>query len=173
MEQKTRRLLITKNVIYTLLVLIAYILQETPLFLEIKGICPMLVISVITAISMMEGELSGGLFGLLGGILCDTAAFHIFGVASMFFLVLGCGCGLLVIYLIQANWRTAFLLSFGFSLIYGLISHYLIYGLWGYEGSAMLLLAQTLPCAVYTGILGLLAFLLIKHLYDGFEEAAK
>lgn len=170
MEQKTFRLFILKNVIYTVLVLVGYILQETPRLLAIGNVRPVLVISVIAAIAMVEGELTGGLFGLLGGVLCDTAAFHIFGVAPIFFLVLGCACGLLVIYLIQPNAKTAFLLCGGFALIYGVIAHYLIYGLWGYAGANRLLLVKTLPGAVYTALFGIAAFLLVRRIHDRFEE---
>ena len=132
MEQKTLRLFLWKNFIYTLLILLAYLLQETPALFPV-ALRPVLVISMVTAIAMNEGEFSGGLFGLFGGLLCDPAVFHIFGAASIFFLVLGCGCGLLIIYLIQPTVRSAFLLSGSFALIYGLAAHYLIYGMWGYE----------------------------------------
>lgn len=119
LEQKTLRLFLWKNFIYTLLILLAYLLQETPALFP-AALRPVLVISMVTAIAMNEGEFSGGLFGLFGGLLCDTAVFHIFGAASIFFLVLGCGCGLLIIYLIQPTVRSAFLLSGSFALIYGL-----------------------------------------------------
>lgn len=172
MEQKTLRLFILKHVIYTVLVLVCYILQETPRLLAIGNVRPILVISVIAAIAMIEGEFAGGLFGLLGGVLCDTAAFHIFGVAPIFFLILGCACGLLVIYLIQPNVKTAFLLCGGFALVYGVIAHYLIYGLWGYAGANRLLLFKTLPSAVYTALFGMAAFWLVRWIHGRFEEKA-
>ena len=170
MEQKTLRLFILKHIIYTILVLVCYILQETPRLLVIGNVRPVLVISVIAAIAMVEGEFAGGLFGLFGGVLCDTAAFHIFGVAPIFFLILGCACGLLVIYLIQPNAKTAFLLCGGFALIYGVIAHYLIYGIWGYAGANRLLIVKTLPSAVYTALFGMAAFLLVRWIHSRFEE---
>lgn len=159
-----------KHLVYTVLVLICYILQETPRLLAIGNVRPILVISVVTAIAMIEGEFAGGLFGLFGGVLCDTAAFHIFGVAPIFFLILGCSCGLLVIYLIQPNVKTAFLLCGGFALIYGVIAHYLIYGIWGYVGANRLLIFKTFPVAVYTAIFGMVVFLLVRWIHDRFEE---
>ena len=170
MEQKTLRLFILKHIIYTILVLVCYILQETPRLLVIGNVRPVLVISVIAAIAMVEGEFAGGLFGLFGGVLCDTAAFHIFGVAPIFFLILGCACGLLVIYLIQPYAKTAFLLCGGFALIYGVIAHYLIYGIWGYAGANRLLIVKTLPSAVYTALFGMADFLLVRWIHSRFEE---
>lgn len=171
MDRKTNWLIVNKNLICTLAVLIAYILQETPVLLAIMGVRPVLVISVITVIAMFEGEFAGGLYGLLGGLLCDVAAAHIFGVASLFFLVLGCGCGLLVIYLIQPNTKTAFLLGLGFALVYGLVSHYLIYGMWGYEGAASLIFTNTIPSAVYTAAAAAILLKPMKKFHEYFEEA--
>ena len=128
---------------------------------------------MVTAIAMNEGEFSGGLFGLFGGLLCDTAVFHIFGAASIFFLVLGCGCGLLIIYLIQPTVRSAFLLSGSFALIYGLAAHYLIYGMWGYEGAARLLFTRTFPSAVSTAVFGMGCFWLVWKIRLAFEDAAR
>ena len=90
MEQRTFRLMLSKNLIYTLLVLLCYVVQETPGLASLWDIRPTIVIGAVVAIAMIEGEFSGALFGLLGGILCDTAAFHLFGIATMLFLVLGC-----------------------------------------------------------------------------------
>lgn len=172
MEQKTLRLFIWKNLIYTLLILLAYLLQETPALFP-EPLRPVLVISMVTAIAMNEGEFAGGLFGLFGGLLCDTAVFHIFGVASIFCLVLGCGCGLLIIYLIQPTVRSAFLLSGAFALIYGLAVHYLIYGMWGYDGAGRLLLTRTFPSAVSTAVFGMGCFWIVQKIHLGFEEAAR
>ena len=159
MDQKQKRLFIIKNIIYTLVMLCCYILQETPGLLEVFGVRPILIISAVVCIAMFEGEFFGGLYGLFGGILCDTAAFHFFGIASVLFLILGCGCGLLIIYLVQPNRKTAFLLSGAFSFVYSIISHYLIYGMWGYEGASMRIITRIIPCSVYTAAAAVLIFI--------------
>ncbi|MEG1849398.1 MAG: hypothetical protein RRY21_03225 [Oscillospiraceae bacterium] len=171
MEQRTFRLFLLKNILYTLLVLACYLLQETPELLTLWGIRPTPVIGAVVAIAMTEGEFSGGLFGLFGGILCDMAAFHLSGVASIFFLVLGCTCGLLIVCLVQSNLRTALLLSAAFSLIYGLVSHYLIYGLWGYEHAGRLIFTRVLPGAALTALWGGGLFLLVRGLRARFDAA--
>ena len=89
MDQKQKRLFIIKNIIYTLLMLCCYILQETPGLLEFFGVRLMLIIAMVVCIAMFEGEFFGGIYGLFAGILCDTAAFHFFGIASVLFLILG------------------------------------------------------------------------------------
>ena len=168
MDQKQKRSFIIKNAVYTLLILCCYLLQEVPSLLELFGVRPMLVAAMVVCISMFEGELYGGLYGLVGGLLCDTAAFHFFGIASVLFLLMGCGCGLLIIHLVQPNHKTAFLLSGAVSFVYGIISHYLIYGMWGYDGSAMLIFTKTIPCALYTAAAGVLFFILMTRVIRRF-----
>ena len=173
MDTRTRRLFILKNLIYALALTAAYVLQETPKILAIGGVRPNLVIAAVVAIAMVEGEFSGGLYGLFGGILCDTAAFHIFGAASVLFTVLGCGCGLVTVYLVRSHWRTAFLLNLMFALVYGMASHYLIYGMWGYQGAGMLFLTRVLPSVVYTAVLGVLMYFAAQYNDKRFKQMEK
>jgi len=172
-DTRTRRLFILKNLIYTLVMIFAYVLQETPGAFSIGEVRPNLVIAVVVAIAMTEGEFSGGLYGLLGGILCDTAAFHIFGAASIIFATLGCGCGLVITYLVRSNWRTAFLMNILFAFVYGISSHYLIYGMWGYQGATMLFITKTLPSVVYTAAFGIFMYVTAQYNDKRFKEAAK
>ena len=170
MDTRTRQLFILKNLIYTLALIAVYVLQETPLALSIGGVKPNLVIAAVVAIAMAEGEFSGGLYGLLGGILCDTAAFHIFGAASILFAAMGCGCGLITVYLVRSHWRTAFLMNLLFAFVYGTASHYLIYGMWGYQGAGMLYLTETLPAVIYTSVLGVLAYFAAQYNSKRFKQ---
>ena len=64
---QTRRhaLLAGKYLLYAGLVLLCYILQNTPGFLEIFGVKPFLVIPAVLAIAMFEGEFVGALYGAL------------------------------------------------------------------------------------------------------------
>lgn len=173
MDTRTKRLFILKNVIYVLAVTAAYVLQETPKMLEIAGVRPNLVIAAVVAIAMTEGEFTGGLYGLLGGILCDTAAFHIFGAASIVFSVLGCGCGLVTVYLVRSHWRTVVMLNAAFGLIYGTVSHYLIYGMWGYQGAGMIFLTRVLPSVVFTAAFGVPAYYAAQYNAKRFKQAER
>ena len=171
MEQKTLKLLIIKNITYTLFILLSYIVQETPgIFSHIH---PVIVLSAVISIAMNEGEFSGGLYGLLGGLLCDTAAFHMFGVASIFFSILGCTGGLLVIYLVHPNVKSAALMSAAAAFIYSSVSYYIIYGMWGYEGSEIFYIVKSASSSVSTAVFGALIFILIRKIKLLFEKMAK
>ena len=172
MEHRVFKYVVPKHIIYTLLILVCYICEQTPYMLTLFGVRPSPVIACVVVIAMLEGEFAGGVFGMLAGTLCDISAFHIFGIASILFLILGVCCGLLVIYLMQSNLQTVMILTFGFALLYGVVCHYLIYGIWDYEGSSLLLLTKTLPTAalsacwalpLYYGILKVHTFFTISE----------
>jgi cell shape-determining protein MreD len=119
---------------------------------------------------MAEGGFSGGLYGLLGGILIDVWAFHIFGVASVLFLIFGCAGGISTLLVIHANRKTAFLMTGLFAFLYGSLSHYVIYGLWGYEGAGALFWQSVLPSSLLTAPWGIVLFMLIERIRRRFEE---
>ena len=50
-------------------------------------------------------------------------------------------------------------------------SHYLIYGLWGYEGASQLIVAKTLPSALYTALAAALLLWPARKFHEYFEEA--
>lgn len=170
MEQRLRKLLLFKNAIYAVLLIICFVLQETPALWSIYAVRPNIVIAFITVLAMYEGEFSAAVYGLFGGLLCDMAAFHLYGVATLFFIFLGCFSGLAIIYLMQQNKRIAFLLTFGCALAYGLVTYFLIYGLWGYDNAAVLLLVRTLPSALYSAVFSLPLFWIFGKIDKIFTE---
>ena len=153
--------------VYALLLLLLHFLQEAPAF-SFFGVRALPVIGLFIPIAMLEDEFCGGLYGLLAGILCDTASMAIFGVASMLFLIMGCAAGLLTIYLVNARARSAVLFTAAAAGVYGLICHYMLYGVWGYEGAGRLLLTQTLPSVLLTALWSLPLFFAVRAIRDAF-----
>ena len=170
MDQKQMKQVVKKHLLYALLLILAYVIQETPGLFSFSGAKPSLVICTVTAIAVEEGAFAGGIYGCAGGILADTAAFHIFGIASMLFLALGCAVGLLVIYWVRPGWRAAVLFAGGFSLIYGLVAYFLLYGLWGYEGSGLILWRTTIPGAMLSVLSAWPVYWLVARIRGRFEE---
>jgi hypothetical protein len=63
--------------LYTLLIVLGYLFRKSPAFWKSAGTSEPG--DPARSSPLRYGrELSGGLYGLLGGILCDTGAFHIF-----------------------------------------------------------------------------------------------
>jgi cell shape-determining protein MreD len=170
METRQVRRRIQKHTVYILLMVACSVLQGTPGLMKWQTVHSMPVIAAIAAISMAEGGFSGGLYGLLGGILIDVWAFHIFGVASVLFLIFGCAGGISTLLVIHANRKTAFLMTGLFAFLYGSLSHYVIYGLWGYEGAGALFWQSVLPSSLLTAPWGIVLFMLIERIRRRFEE---
>lgn len=168
MEQRILKYVLPKNVLYTLVILVCYIAERTPEMLTLFGIRPSLVSACVVVIAMLEGEFAGGVFGLFAGTLCDITAFHIYGIASILYLVMGVGCGLLVIHLMQENLQTVLLLTFLFSLLYGLACYYLIYGMWGYEGASSMIIVNTLPTAALSACWAFPIYHLFRIIHNRF-----
>jgi len=168
METKKLFWLIAKHTVYALLLLLLFFLQEAPAF-TLFGARAIPVIGLFIAVSMLENEFAGGLYGLAAGLLCDSASIQIFGVASMLFLVMGCAAGLLSMYLVNARPRSAVLLTAAAAAVYGLVCHYILYGVWGYAGAARLLLTHTLPTVLLTAAWGFALFFLVRSIRDAVQ----
>ena len=169
MDTSEKKRQIIKNVLYFAAVLVFFVMGEIPQFdpLIFKAIP---VIPIIASLSVLEGDMTGGIFGFIAGLMVDTYAAHIFGLASIIFTVLGFLSGVLVTYLLQNNMRTTFILTFAISAFYGVISFYVIYGMWQVEGRFLMFLARTVPTTIVTTLFAYPAYHLIKKIKTEVEE---
>ncbi len=161
------KLRIRKMSIYGVMLLLLYVLQTTPGFLTFWGVKPLLVLPLVVAIAMMEGELVGGLFGLAAGILCDTSAITIFGINSLIYMSACVMIGLLVIYYMQPS-RTNCLIFTGAVLLFRqLFEFFFYYVMWDYEDISVIFLKHMLPVVALTlfFVLPLYEFVRIVHGY--------
>ena len=169
MEQREKKILVIKNLLYFSAVLTLFVIGEIPK-LDIMGIKAVPVISAVVAISMAEDNLYGGIYGFIAGLMADTYAAHIFGLASAVFAVLGFAAGSLVIYLLQDNLRTAVILTASFSGIYGIICHYVLYGMWDVEGGYLFFFFHTVPTVILTSAFAFPSYWLIKRIKAKISE---
>lgn len=172
METRKLILFIEKHALYSLLLLFFYVMQEIPSF-TLLGVRASPVIGLFVAIAMLENEFVGALYALAAGILCDTAAAYTFGIASLLFIVMGCAAGLIVMYFVNSCPRTAFFITLVEAGIYNLLSYYILYGVWGYEGSVRLILPRVLPSTMLTALWGLVLFFLVRLIRDKFVALAE
>ena len=167
LSEKKRQII--KNALYFAAVLIFFVMGEIPQFdpLIFKAIP---VIPIVVSLSVLEGDMAGGIFGFIAGLMVDTYAAHIFGLASVIFTVAGFLSGVLVTYLLQNNMRTAFILTFALSSFYGIISFYVIYGMWQVEGSVLMFAARTVPTVAVTTLFAYPSYHLIRKIKTEVEE---
>ncbi|MGI6404766.1 MAG: hypothetical protein ACOX0K_11300 [Oscillospiraceae bacterium] len=168
--KRIRYLLILKYTLYTLLLLLLYILQTTPRLFEIAGAKPMLVIPAALSIAMVEGEFVGGIYGALAGLLCDLGASVLFGFHGLLLALFCIGVGLLVIYLMHCNIRGALLFVTATMLVRGGIEYLFSYRMWGYENVWKVFAFHILPMSLYTILVTPLLFWLIRWIYRLFQK---
>ncbi|MEG1965505.1 MAG: rod shape-determining protein MreD, partial [Oscillospiraceae bacterium] len=93
--------LFLKYTTYVAILFGIFIIQNTPILLEIMGIKPNLLYVCAIAIAMFEGEFIGGIFGIVVGMFCDLGSYNIFGFNSIFLLIVCVAIGLAFIYFMK------------------------------------------------------------------------
>lgn len=161
---------VQKYMVYVLVVLIAFVLQETPALFSIFGIKPLLVVPAAVCIAMFEGEFAGGLIGAFAGILCDMGGITIFGFNGLIMLVSCAVCGLIIIFWLRRNVLSALLLCSVVLLIRASLEYFVCIAMWGYEGMGYYYLRYTLPCVIYSSVASPFIFFAVKKIHEKFEE---
>lgn len=164
------KLRIQKMSLYALLLLLLYILQTTPGFLSFWGIKPLLVLPFVLAIAMLEGELVGGLFGLLAGLLCDTGGMTIFGINSLLYMIAGVSIGLLVIYYMQLSRTNSLIFTGTVLLLRELFEYFFYYVMWDYDHISIVWFRYMLPMMVLTLLLTPPLFELVKQIHGFYQK---
>ncbi len=164
------KLRIRKILIYSSMLLFLYVLQTMPGFLTFWGVKPLLVLPLVIAIAMMEGEFVGGLFGLAAGLLCDTSAITIFGINSLFYMSACVLIGLLVIYYMQPSRLNCFIFTAAVLLIRQLFEFFFYYVMWDYDNISIILIRHMLPMIVFTLVFVAPLFEFVKLVHEHYRR---
>lgn len=160
-----RRMNITRWVVYSILLLLFFLMQTTPgLFPIINGAHANLLVPLIVCIGMHEEDIVGAYFGLAAGVMWDTVANHVPGYHSIVLMLVGCMCGLLITHLMRNNFLTALFLSFSAIFIHSLFYWIFFYIFPGQEEYFTYFVKYSAPSMVYTFLLTPLIYLLIRIL---------
>lgn len=169
MIQKKQFWQIGKYLLYFLTLIILYAMQTTAGLLEIYGIRPIWVIPFAVAMAMSEDVMTGAIFGALSGLFCDLGSQALFGFNGVLML---CGCttiGLLCLYLVKANWKSALLLGGALGGTRALLEFFFFYLIWNYEGILLVFLRSTVPMFLYTTALTPAFLWLIRKIKAAFD----
>lgn len=162
---KRRRIVIFKYILYTIILVILYIIQTDPHLLYIEGIKPILVLSYAVCIAMMDGELAGGLFGLFAGLLCDTGGIIIFGFQSLIYMSACVAVGLIVIHFMQPSLTNSLIFVSVILAIRLLLEFFFYYVMWGYSQNNLILTRKLFPVLLYTVAITPLIYYLVKKMH--------
>jgi cell shape-determining protein MreD len=169
--KRSKTIVITgKHVVYGVLLLLFYVIQTTPRLFEIAGVKPVWVLPLAIAVAMHEGEFTGGVYGALAGLLCDTGGFGLFGFNGFIFCLGAVAAGLLIIYLMQCNVGGCMLFVLVIMFLRGSIGYMFAYGIWDFENVWRIYLTHTMPIAVYTAVAAMPVYYLVRTIYRRFAE---
>jgi rod shape-determining protein MreD len=156
---------------YTLVVLLAAILQGTPNLFIIAGVMPLLIIPCVIAISMFEGETPGAVFGILGGLIWDIESGRAFGYNALFLMIMCIAAALLIQNLFRNTIASAFIFCICAVALHEFITWFFFIYLTGDERFVFAFLRIILPTAAYTVIFVLPIYFLVRRVSRRFFEA--
>ena len=172
MDSRTRRKLWTvlRWAAYTFLILFLYILSETPGFLQIGRIKPVLLIPCAVFLSIYEGEFAGGLCGVFCGLLMDLGGGRAIGFFAFFMLIFCVVAGLAFIYLVKLSMLTSTLAVLAVTAAVELIDYFFSYVIWGFEENFVIFIQTVLPVIFYTTVLAPIFYLIIRRMHAFFDR---
>lgn len=158
---------------YALLLLVFYILQTTPMLFQILGIKPVLVVPFAVCLSLFESERAAAVYGVFGGMLWDIAANKLFGFRAILLMCCCIAVALLVMYLMRNHLWNAILLVSAVMLVIQILDYLFFYLIWGYEHSWIILLKYTLPTMVYTAVVTIPIYYLMRSVAKRFNQTVR
>ncbi len=148
---------------YGILILLFAVWQLSPRgWPVLLGGRPLLLVPLTAAIAMFSGPVGGATAGIAAGVLWGLFSKALFGFHALMLMLLGCAVGLLVRLLLRNNVLSALLLCGGGTVAYALVDWLCNCVLPLTEGAWVLLWHTVLPNAVYTLILCLPLYGLVR-----------
>ncbi|MGN0521283.1 MAG: rod shape-determining protein MreD [Eubacterium sp.] len=152
-----------KYFFYCLIILIADLLQNTAgLFPEIAGARCFLLLAVSVFLSIGENEKSGAFLGLFAGLLWDLSSGVHMGFNCIFLMIICFLVSALVNHIARDTFITNILSASFTTILYCLLYWLFFIIIRGVEGAEMTLFSFYIPCAVYTIVISLILWLILK-----------
>ena len=140
--------------IYSLVALLLLLLQCAPHgFPTLFHVRPAPLVPFVVCVAILEGARAGVMIGTFSGLLWGIYSFRLFGLDALLLMALGLAAGLLVEWLLRANFLSALLLCSAGILVQALLEWLLCYPLLGKPQAAAVLLQAYLPACLYTMLL--------------------
>ena len=170
---KYRWIRIAKYATYSVVLLLLFLIQSAPGLFDIGGIRPMLIVPYVIAISVFEGEVTGGTYALVGGLLCDFTSTMLLGVNAFIFFIFAIITRLLSRYLLRPTIVNGWFFSAVTAIVRAAVEYYLMYSMWGYEYAPMVFWRKLFPVAIYTIVIAPILFYIVRFVYLKFSRLLK
>lgn len=146
-------------ILYSVSVLLLSLMQMSPRFFpEIGYARPTPLVIFVVCVAMLEGPAVGSVTGAVAGLLWGLYSTRVFGYYALMLMGIGLIVGLLVQWLLRANFLSAMLLCASGVVVYSLLDWLICYVLFLNTEATAVLWHVYLPNAVYTMILSPLAY---------------
>ncbi len=147
---------------YYLLLLLLNAIQTTPHLFEIFSIKPALIVSLVVCVCMYESVMPSAVFSMIAGLLWDVSSDKVLGFNGIILIFCGTFISLFCIY----YFHTKIINSLGFCavvmVIQGIFDYLFYFALWQKSGAYIVLISNILPTALYTVIVTVPLFYLVK-----------
>lgn len=137
-------------IIYTIELLLLYVLQSTSVLPEIGGARPLVLVSAAMMIAMFEGDLTGMAIGIAAGLLIDLAGADILGFHGLILGLCGYALGAMTMELFKTNLLVAMLAMLAVVPVVCLLEWVVFFILPGYAGADYVFRIHVLPKMIYT-----------------------
>ena len=140
--------------VYALSTLLLLVVQTAPRFFPaIGGARPMPLLTFVICVAVLGGARTGVTVGVIAGVLWGVFSSRLFGFDALLLMLLGLAAGLLVEWLLRANFYTALLLCAGGILLYVLFDWLFFYVIFQRAQPFAILFKVLLPSGLYTVLL--------------------
>ena len=153
----------TRWFLYVVLLLLFYVCQCNPI---IRGYCPLLLIPLATAVAMWEGDLSSGIFGVICGIMLDTATGkNVVGFSALWLLAACPLISLLTRFWVKKNFLSYFIFNTVTAIIMAAMDMLFLHWVW--EGAESVISFQKSVLPAYGGaiLFSVPVYFLIRLIY--------
>jgi rod shape-determining protein MreD len=171
MKRKRHRNLYIRRGLFAALAVIFCLLQNTPGLLPAPfGVHAWPLIPLVACVGMFERDTVGALLGLLAGLCWDSVSLS-FGFHSIFLMLIGLFCGLLLARYMRNNFVTAMLFAAVACVLYALL-HWFCFAAFTKPFSVRPLIAFYLPGTLYSFLLVLPCYFLCRAVMRRFRVNA-
>lgn len=154
--------------LYSVLLIIAFFLQSTPILFKASSPSPSLILSVILVISFFENPKFSALFGLFAGILIDSISVGGNGLYALIYMLTGMICSLTIKALLQNNFASFAVVGVPTILIHQILDIVIKSGFT--SGLVKLFFNFYLTVAIYTFAISFLLYILFSFVIKKDEK---
>lgn len=159
-------------IIYSIELIVMYILQSTSFIPAIGGARPLLLVCAAMTIALFEGDITGMAAGIFAGLLIDMAGTDILGIHGLILGVLGYVLGTMTMELFRENLLVTMVSMVIIIPVVCVLEWLIFYVLPGYDGAGYVMQVHYLPKMLYTLVISPLFYWINRFFAMRLSEAA-